>query len=128
MTTNFDGRRVGRVGLSDLIGTSLLRAYMHGFFVDVRLYRKAKSIVEPFNHQEYRQETVKQKITEKLVAEQTESRVQTIKLPKVNAALARKFLDPTVLQDEKSKRKAKLVSTKPAGGRPLQGALQQSRL
>ncbi|OQV11808.1 Nucleolar protein 10 [Hypsibius exemplaris] len=97
------------LGLSDLIGTSLLRAYMHGFFVDVRLYRKAKSIVEPFNYQEYR----KQKITEKLVAEQTESRVQTIKLPKVNAALARKFLDPTVLQDEKSKRKAKLVSTNP---------------
>lgn len=42
------------LGLSDLIGTNLLRAYMHGFFVDVRLYRKAKSIVEPFNYKEYR--------------------------------------------------------------------------
>jgi hypothetical protein len=28
------------LGLSQYIGTNLLRAYMHGFFVDIRLYRK----------------------------------------------------------------------------------------
>lgn len=27
-------------GLSHLVGSSLLRAYMHGFFMDIRLYHK----------------------------------------------------------------------------------------
>ena len=30
------------LALEHLIGTKLLRAYMHGFFMDARLYRKAK--------------------------------------------------------------------------------------
>lgn len=30
------------LGLEHLVGTNLLRAYMHGFFMDARLYRKAK--------------------------------------------------------------------------------------
>jgi len=28
------------LGLSHLIGTDFVRAYMHGFFLDIRLYRK----------------------------------------------------------------------------------------
>jgi len=35
-------------GLSNLIGSSLLRAYMHGYFVDMRLYHKAKAAANPF--------------------------------------------------------------------------------
>lgn len=27
-------------GLSHLVGSSLLRAYMHGYFMDIRLYHK----------------------------------------------------------------------------------------
>lgn len=30
------------LGLTHLIGSSLLRAYMHGFFMDIRLYHKVK--------------------------------------------------------------------------------------
>ena len=30
------------VGLSHLIGTNLLRAYMHGFFIDIKLYHKVR--------------------------------------------------------------------------------------
>lgn len=29
-----------RLDLTDLIGTNLLRAYMHGYFIDYRLYKK----------------------------------------------------------------------------------------
>lgn len=29
-----------RLNLTDLIGTNLLRAYMHGYFIDYRLYKK----------------------------------------------------------------------------------------
>ena len=32
------------LGLDHLIGSNLLRAYMHGYFMDARLYRKAHSI------------------------------------------------------------------------------------
>lgn len=28
------------LGLTHLIGSALLRAYMHGFFMDIRLYHK----------------------------------------------------------------------------------------
>lgn len=29
-------------GLSHLVGSSLLRAYMHGYFMDIRLYHKVR--------------------------------------------------------------------------------------
>ncbi|GAU95273.1 hypothetical protein RvY_06919 [Ramazzottius varieornatus] len=102
-----------KLGLSDLIGTNLLRAYMHGFFVDARLYKKAKSIVEPFNYEDYRSH----KIKEKLQAEQSESRVKVDKLPKVNTALAKKFLEASTNMDGKAKKKARMVD-----GNPLEDA------
>ena len=33
-----------KLGLDHLMGTSLLRAYMHGFFIDNRLYNKARCV------------------------------------------------------------------------------------
>ncbi|XP_041484227.1 nucleolar protein 10-like [Lytechinus variegatus] len=84
------------LGLSHLIGTSLLRAYMHGYFIDIRLYHKAKSIADPFAYQEYRKNKIKEKIEE-----QRTSRVKVKKLPSVNAALAEK------LQEEQLSEKAK---------------------
>lgn len=47
-----------------LSGTNLLRAYMHGFFVDIRLYKKAKSVAEPFAFEEYKRKKVREKIEE----------------------------------------------------------------
>lgn len=44
---------------------------MHGYFVDIRLYRKAKSVAEPFAYEEYR----RKKIREKIESERT-NRVQ----------------------------------------------------
>lgn len=35
------------IGLDNLIGTSLLRAYMHGYFIDARLYNRAVTFVQP---------------------------------------------------------------------------------
>lgn len=42
------------IGLSHLIGTSLLRAYMHGYFMDIRLYNKAKTFMQPFAFENYK--------------------------------------------------------------------------
>lgn len=76
------------LGLNNLIGTNLLRAYMHGFFIDMRLYHKAKAASNPFAYEEYR----KKKIKEKIQAERA-NRVQIkSRLPKVNRELAQRLM------------------------------------
>lgn len=69
-----------QLGLTSLVGTKLLRAYMHGFFIDMRLYGKAKAIAEPFAYEDYRKQAVKKRIEEKRA-----NRIGLVKkLPKVN--------------------------------------------
>lgn len=75
------------LGLDNLRGTSCVKAYMHGFFIDVRLYHKAKSIVEPFAYQEYRKNKIRAKIEEERA-----SRIKLNKMPKVNKMLATKLI------------------------------------
>ena len=68
-----------RLGLNHLIGTSLMRAYMHGYFVDNRLWHKARALAEPFAYDTYRQQRVQQKMDE-----ERKSRIGLVKkLPKV---------------------------------------------
>ncbi|XP_063918369.1 nucleolar protein 10 [Zophobas morio] len=85
------------LGLEHLVGTNLLRAYMHGYFMDVRLYKKAKSVANPFEFDEYR----KKKIRETIEKDRA-NRVQVNKLPKVNKDLALKLMT-----EEKNKKKKK---------------------
>ncbi|XP_072936537.1 nucleolar protein 10 [Epargyreus clarus] len=77
------------LGLDHLLGTNLLRAYMHGYFVDVRLYKRAKSIADPFAFEEYK----KRKIREKIEQERPARIKVDDKLPKVNRELASRLLD-----------------------------------
>ncbi|VDM61249.1 unnamed protein product [Angiostrongylus costaricensis] len=42
-----------KLGLSNLIGTSVLRAYMHGYFLDRRLYDKAQLMNQPDAYEKY---------------------------------------------------------------------------
>ena len=88
------------LGLGHLIGTNLLRAYMHGYFMDIRLYKKAKSIVDPFAFEEYRKSKIREKIEEG-----RQNRVQLKKLPKVNKKLAEKLMDLETAEDVKKKKK-----------------------
>jgi ribosome biogenesis protein ENP2 len=77
------------IGLSNLIGTNVLRAYMHGYFMDIRLYKKAKLLNDPFNFEEFKQ----RKIKEKLESER-ENRVRiNRKLPTVNTELAKRLIE-----------------------------------
>lgn len=90
-----------QLGLDHLEGTNLLRGYMHGFFINYRLYNKAKAVNDPFAYERYR----KEKIREKLEAK-PRLKVQS-ELPKVNKDLAKKYLDEpeaeTVLKDDRFK-------------------------
>lgn len=76
------------LGLGHLRGTNVLRAYMHGYFLDMRLYHKAKSIVEPFAYEEYKKNKIREKIEEERA-----SRIRMSKMPKVNKQLAEKLLE-----------------------------------
>ena len=76
------------LGGNGLIGTPLLRGYMHGFFIEMKLYTKLRAVSKPFEYDEHRKNKIKQKLEES-----RENRI-TIKkrLPKVNKALAEKLI------------------------------------
>ena len=42
----------------------MLRAYMHGYFMDLRLYKKAKSLVDPFSIEKFKKKKISEKIDE----------------------------------------------------------------
>ena len=94
--------QIDDLGLDHLIGSSLLRAYMHGYFMDARLYRKAQGLVEPFNAEKFKEDKIKKKLEEK-----QEKRVQLTpknKLPKVNKDLFIKLKDREANPIQKKKK------------------------
>ncbi|GMH41351.1 hypothetical protein BSKO_09261 [Bryopsis sp. KO-2023] len=79
---------VAKLGLTHLIGTPMLKAYMHGYFMDDRLYKKAQSVSDPLV-----QETERQKHIKKKMEEERQSRIGIVrKMPKVNAKEAARIL------------------------------------
>ncbi|KAJ1841563.1 Small ribosomal subunit biogenesis [Coemansia sp. RSA 2703] len=93
-------RELEALGLSHLVGTKVLKPYMHGFFVDLRLYERAKAIANPFAYEEYKMRRVEEKL-----AEARESRIRaTTKLPKVNRALAQRLLSLQKAEEDGEKR------------------------
>eukprot|EP00043_Microstomoeca_roanoka_P016853 m.173916 g.173916 ORF g.173916 m.173916 type:complete len:744 (-) comp16535_c1_seq2:397-2628(-) len=93
-------QELSKLDLTDLIGTGMLRAYMHGFFIDTRLYNEAVAAANPLAQEEYRQQQIKQKLEEG-----TASRLQLEKLrwklPKVNRALAKHMLTLKNVEEER---------------------------
>ncbi|CAG9538117.1 unnamed protein product [Cercopithifilaria johnstoni] len=79
------------IGLLHLIGTSLLRAYMHGYFIDIRLYNKAKTFTQPWAYENYKQRKIMEKIDEERSLT-TSRKSRKPKLPSVNRELAEKLL------------------------------------
>ena len=80
------------LGLSHLVGTSLLRAYMHGFFMDARLYNKVHSLAKPYSLETFMKDKINKTLEEKRA-----KRVQIkTNLPKVNKDLFLKLKDTDV--------------------------------
>lgn len=98
------GTELEQLGLSHLIGSNVLKAYMHGYFMDIRLYKKAKTLTEPFNYEEFK----KNKIKEKIEKERTDRVKINKKLPSVNKELAMKYLDAN--KDDLKNKKNKVDS------------------
>ncbi|MCJ1279686.1 hypothetical protein MMC21_007510 [Puttea exsequens] len=92
------------LNLSHLIGTtSLLRPYMHGYFVAQRLYEEAKLIADPFIWEDERNKRVKNKINT-----ERESRIRGNKktTAKVNKRLAEKMMERAERGERHQARKA----------------------
>lgn len=87
-----------RLNLTNLIGTNLLIAIMHGYFIDHRLYKKAKELANPFSYEEY----IEQKRQEKMEKERANRIAPKMKLPKVNRSLAQKILENEEAENEKT--------------------------
>ncbi len=102
--------RLVDLGLDHLIGSPLLRAHLHGYFMDVRLYRKAESLAGPAKT------TMAESKVRRRMEEAAKKRVELkSKLPAVNKELYLK------LKDSESKnlaKKSKKQST--AGGALLE--------
>ncbi|ORY56539.1 hypothetical protein BCR35DRAFT_309786 [Leucosporidium creatinivorum] len=91
-----DRQELDSLNLTHLIGSSQLKPYMHGFFLDLRLYTKARAIANPFAYAEHRERLIREKLEQ-----EQESRIRgakkavsgASKLPegvKVNRSLAKK--------------------------------------
>jgi ribosome biogenesis protein ENP2 len=76
------------LNLDHLIGTNVLRAYMHGFYIDLRLYEKSKLISNPFAYEDFKKRVIQERLESA-----RKSRISSLrKLPKVNRALASRLL------------------------------------
>ncbi|KAL7539512.1 hypothetical protein ACHAXR_009360, partial [Thalassiosira sp. AJA248-18] len=56
---------IDQLGIQNLVGTPLLRGYMHGFFIHVGLYNRIRSVAKPFEYNEYRTQKIKERMEEK---------------------------------------------------------------
>ncbi|GBM08803.1 Nucleolar protein 10 [Araneus ventricosus] len=82
-------KELEQLHLDHLIGTNLLRGYMHGYFMDVRLYNKARAIVQPEAYQDLKKKMIQSKIEK----ERSAKRIQVKQLPSINKDYAQKLLE-----------------------------------
>jgi ribosome biogenesis protein ENP2 len=93
-------RELESLGLNKLIGTNVVRSYMHGYFIDVRLWEQARLIANPFAYEEYREK----KLIEKIEKER-ESRIRTnAQQFKVNKNLAARLQERKRLAETKARK------------------------
>ncbi|KNZ53869.1 uncharacterized protein VP01_3114g3 [Puccinia sorghi] len=108
------------LSLDHLVGTPALRPYMHGYFIDLRLYSKAKAIANPFAYVEHRDKLIKERIQKeqesrirasKLKTQSNEIKSTVVQNVKINKDLAEKIIEqdqtagPVKAQAKKSKAK-----------------------
>lgn len=56
---------IEKLGITNLIGTPLLRGYMHGFFMDTNLYNRVKAVANPFEYEDYQKKKLKERLEAK---------------------------------------------------------------
>jgi len=67
-------KELRQLGLDHLVGSNVVRAYMHGYFLDMRLYEKAKLIANPYEYRDHREAEIRKRIEQ-----ERESRIRGAK-------------------------------------------------
>ena len=103
-----------KLGISNLIGTPMLRGYMHGFFIDIKLYNRVRAVANPFEYEEYQ----KKKLKERLDAKQA-SRIA----PRVSKKKEKVAVNPDLADRLASKASAEATKA----GKVAKGLLSDNR-
>ncbi|KZZ87336.1 WD40/YVTN repeat-like-containing domain protein [Ascosphaera apis ARSEF 7405] len=117
--------QLAALSLDHLIGkTSLLRPYMHGFFVAQKLYEEARLIANPYAWEEERAKRVKEKIEK-----ERESRIRGKK--KVQAKVNKKLAEKIAEREERMERRRarnllKKGDEEKEGAAPAEGAAAET--
>ncbi|EME88101.1 uncharacterized protein MYCFIDRAFT_55114 [Pseudocercospora fijiensis CIRAD86] len=94
-----DMKQLRELSLDHLIGTTtLLRPYMHGYFVAQKLYEQARLLTNPDLAEQQRQKSIQEKIDK-----ERESRIRGSK--KVSVKVNRKFAEKLAAQEEANERR-----------------------
>uniref|UniRef100_A0A182JRD7 Uncharacterized protein n=1 Tax=Anopheles christyi TaxID=43041 RepID=A0A182JRD7_9DIPT len=96
-------QELAELKLDHLEGTPMLRAYMHGFFINIRLYNKAKSVSDSFAFDGFR----KDKIRKQIEANRPARLQLKSALPKVNRELAQQLIQEEHMSNSKRSALAK---------------------
>ncbi|CAN6898427.1 unnamed protein product [Brassica oleracea] len=86
-----------KLKMTHLIGTDLLKAQMHGYFVNHNLYKKALTVADPFAYDKY----LEDKKQDKLEADRSQRITKKRRLPKVNRDLAATLQNEEDAEEEK---------------------------
>ena len=121
-----DRAELERLGMSHLVGTQLLRPYMHGYFISLALYERARLLNNPTAYADARERAIKAKLEK-----QAESRIRAVKNPKldagvrVNKALAEKVArEAEAAAKKQAKRDAKAAAA--AAAATVEGDAQEA--
>lgn len=93
-----------RLGVSKLIGTPYLRAHLHGYFIDFRLYRRIRDIARPDEYRDYLKQRVQEQMDKK-----RGSRISAQPAVRAGAKVNQEFLDK--LASKKGSNAAETVAT-----------------
>lgn len=73
-----------QLNATHLIGTPMLKAYMHGYFIEMRAYQKLLSVNDPFAYDKFKKDQINQKLNA--------MREKRINLPTKKAKVNKDFL------------------------------------
>jgi len=107
-----DYKNLEELSCTNLVGTKFLTPYMHGYFMDMKTYKKLKALAEPFNYEKYLEEQKQLKIKRifdnRIIISNTQNRnksdnkniiLNEDKEIKVNKQLAEE--NPIIVQDNR---------------------------
>ncbi|EPS42342.1 hypothetical protein H072_3666 [Dactylellina haptotyla CBS 200.50] len=105
-----------QLSLSHLVGSSVLRPYMHGYFVKQELYEQARLIANPWGWEEQRKRMVQERIEKEREGRIRSSGKKVASKVKVNQKLAERLAKLEERLDKRAARKAEKARERAAEG------------